>query len=82
METVRVPEDPNFVLAFGSNDERVTGNVEFCLVEDRTLIKRLKWFLFCLVFPCKVIQFDKRKIDRELLNKLQNRKEHRISEKH
>jgi len=44
---------PNFEIKMGENT-----SVRFCFNEEKTLLKRLKWYLFCLFFPFKIVRWD------------------------
>lgn len=48
------PNLPNFEIEMGKDT-----SIRFAFNERRTLIKRLKWWLFCLFFPFKVVRWDK-----------------------
>jgi hypothetical protein len=49
---IAAPPDPNFFLGFGDNDF-----VQLRFHEKRTLTKRIKWWLFCKVFPCRIVEW-------------------------
>ncbi len=45
---------PNFEIEMGANF-----SVRFVFNEKRTLIKRLKWWLFCKFFPFRIVKWDR-----------------------
>lgn len=52
-DNVKVPKT-NFELEFGNAPNHILIN----FTVKKTLINRLKWFLFCLVFPCRVRRWE------------------------
>ena len=47
-----LPPEPNIEIEMGCNT-----SMRFCFNEKRTLIKRLKWWLFCKFFPFKIVRW-------------------------
>ena len=45
------PKEPNFSLRFGEN-------ITLSFRVKKTLTNRIKWKLFCLVFPCKIDEWE------------------------
>jgi len=50
-------ETPNIVVSFGEGIAKFSVN----FIENYTLLRRFKWWLFCKVFPFRVEKFEKRK---------------------
>lgn len=56
-ECIRPPE-PNFFLAFADFGEAIKDGVEFHFRVKKTLLARIKYWLFCQFFPFKIIRWD------------------------
>ena len=44
---------PNITIGFGGGDDGVC----ICMREKHTITKRLQWWLFCKVFPCRIVEW-------------------------
>ena len=48
-------EARNFTCAFGEKDSKIT----ISFTEAKTLMNRIKWWLFCEAFPVRIIKWEK-----------------------
>ena len=51
-------EPNNIELRFGKSPAQ---SITYCFVEDYTLLRRFKWWLFCKIFPFEIVKFTERK---------------------
>ena len=57
--TFKHPQQPNFVLAFDDMGYDNPFNIQFEFTVKKTLIARIKYWLFCKFFPFKIRRWDK-----------------------
>jgi len=47
--------DNNLTVSFGENPMQLS----ISMTDKYTIVKRIKWWLFCKVFPCRIVEFRK-----------------------